>query len=560
VRGRWLAAVVAGFAAVCVACGGSGATHSAELLAAHPVAKAVHGPILAIVTAASVNANGQPSGISHSFAPSQPKVTALVVLGKLRGAGELTVSWSQVTSQGPQQLFTQSIAVNSFGRAYSTAVSQGVLAAGSYRVSASIDGVSRSVVWVVPGAADSTSPNVGATGATTAASASASPAAQSSPVAFAAGAGSSTPQPPVAGPSGTIPPPSAPSTGCAIQGGDEWGGTGTWQYEEKLGLGAAVLCAPAAAGVTYSGSVFATMASTLVPVGHLDFDPPDLLEGASTFDPCSLPGGSDLPGAKLTYEVVVYKPGPTKEFTGHATLDSDHASPVLSGGSVPVAGTMVHEGQTITVHITATEPTTQGPQEGIHDIQLTGPDGLIDSKDYGTHPTKCDTSRLTKTLTATYTVPKDPPPVITLTAHASDFAGNESTPLSASFPTTKTSHWTGTMDTTATVQTNSTACPTETETRTDTLDLTVDAQGAVQGTQTGPIVVNCPGLTEQTPYSGAVTGQLTTHEFSLFLSSFTGTVVVPLTSANMAYVQVSGTIDGTAWTTTVTLTRSTANS
>jgi hypothetical protein len=90
--------------------------------------------------------------------------------------------------------------------------------------------------------------------------------------------------------------------------------------------------------------------------------------------------------------------------------------------------------------------------------------------------------------------------------------------------------------------------------------LTVDAQGAVQGTQTGPIVVNCPGLTEQTPYSGAVTGQLTTHEFSLFLSSFTGTVVVPLTSANMAYVQVSGTIDGTAWTTTVTLTRSTANS
>ena len=549
-RGRWLAAVVAGFAAVCVACGGSGATHSAELLAAHPVAKAVHGPILAIVTAASVNANGQPSGISHSFAPSQPKVTALVVLGKLRGAGELTVSWSQVTSQGPQQLFTQSIAVHSFGRAYSTAVSQGVLAAGSYRVSASIDGVSRSVVWVVPGAADSTSPNVGATGATTAASA--SPAARSSPVAFAAAAGSPTPQPPVAGPSGTIPPPSAPSTGC---NNDQ---TMSSEAEEMFNVVATVFCAPAAAGVTYSGSVFATMASTLVPVGHLEFIPPDLLGGVFAVDTCSLPGGSDLPGAKLTYEVVVYKPGPTKEFTGHATLDSDHASPVLSGGSVPVAGTMVHEGQTITVHITATEPTTQGPQEGIHDIQLTGPDGLIDSKDYGTHPTKCDTSRLTKTLTATYTVPKDPPPVITLTAHASDFAGNESTPLSASFPTTKTSHWTGTMDTTATVQTNSTACPTETETRTDTLDLTVDAQGAVQGTQTGPIVVNCPGLTEQTPYSGAVTGQLTTHEFSLFLSSFTGTVVVPLTSANMAYVQVSGTIDGTAWTTTVTLTRSTA--
>jgi hypothetical protein len=272
VRGRWLAAVVAGFAAVCVACGGSGATHSAELLAAHPVAKAVHGPILAIVTAASVNANGQPSGISHSFAPSQPKVTALVVLGKLRGAGELTVSWSQVTSQGPQQLFTQSIAVNSFGRAYSTAVSQGVLAAGSYRVSASIDGVSRSVVWVVPGAADSTSPNVGATGATTAASASASPAARSSPVAFAAAAGSPTPQPPVAGPSGTIPPPSAPSTGCNPRRRR----VGLWQLGNTRrcsDVGAAVLCAPAAAGVTYSGSVFATMASTLVPVGHLEFDP-----------------------------------------------------------------------------------------------------------------------------------------------------------------------------------------------------------------------------------------------------------------------------------------------
>ena len=153
----------------------------------------------------------------------------------------------------------------------------------------------------------------------------------------------------------------------------------------------------------------------------------------------------DLPGAKVTYGAVVYTPGPTRKFIHHDTLAPDRPEPpVVTGASTPAHGALVHAGQTITVHITATEPTNDGPQEGIHDIQLIGPDGLIKSKDYGTHPIACDKSRLSKELTATYTVPNNPPATIKLTAIAHDFVSRERT-LSASFPTGG-QVWNGTFD------------------------------------------------------------------------------------------------------------------
>lgn len=220
---------------------------------------------------------------------------------------------------------------------------------------------------------------------------------------------------------------------------------------DTIPIFAVVDCGAPAPGVVDSASVAATMKGALVPLGPLKFDQAG---GESTdtefaVHPCSLPGGSDLPGAILTYEYVVDIPKPVKVFTFHYTLPDDKAPPVLTASSTPPGGTKVVPGQVITVHITATEPNGQGPQTGIQGIRLTGPQGLIDRASYGDRPTACDTSRLAKTLTTTYTVPDKPPAIIHLSAVARDFAHNQSADLSADFPTTGVP-WTGTIGATTT--------------------------------------------------------------------------------------------------------------
>jgi hypothetical protein len=297
-----------------------------------------------------------------------------------------------------------------------------------------------------------------------------------------------------------------------------------------------VMCRETSSSASDDGSIFATMAHSLRFIAPLDNRGSGLLAAEADVDLCSLPGGSDLPGAKLTYEFVLYKPGPTREFTFDYTLPDDRAAPLLRGGSNPPHGTTVQAGDTIKIHITASEPTNKGAQEGIEDIQLMGPDGLIDSADYGKHPIACDRSRLSKTLTTTYTVPENPPAVIHLTAIAHDFAGNESIPLSADFPTGHNA-WTVSFD----LDRHNPTCP-ETEIGTGTL--TVAANGTVQGTTSGNYT--SPG-TCRVPYgpagsfTGFVTGTFAANQFDItfFMSGVDNAVLgtpltVPLTSSTTA--------------------------
>jgi lysozyme len=152
-------------------------------------------------------------------------------------------------------------------------------------------------------------------------------------------------------------------------------------------------------------------------------------------------------------------------------------------------------------------------------------------------------------------------------------AAHVSAPLVAGLPTGqasstgKASDWVGSIRTTTTSPTNSSTCSPITGRWNAALDLTVDAQGAVHGIQTGATDASCPGgPITHTPYSNPVTGQLTAHEFRLDLAwpvaGVMPTLIVPLTSPNAAHVRLAGTISigtGTAWTTTVTLTRTLAN-
>ena len=385
--------------------------------------------------------------------------------------------------------------------------------------------------------------------------------------AFLHGADLTTPLPRAAGPS------NASALHCP--GGDSWEYTARAQ---TIGVDVEVYCSdsrgkgvviPPAPGVNYRGYLYATMATgnTYDDVGLLDnlhesefnghkaADHTYVLGGVFDVRYCSLPGGSDLPGAVFRAKVVVDEPAHF-DITDQYTLPDDKAPPVLSGGSTPPHGTKVHPGEVIKVHITATEPADRGPQEGIQDIQLLGPDGLVDSAQYGNHPKACDLSRLTKTFTTTYTVPNDPPPVIRLTAVAHDFANNESATLSADFPTGDV--WTGTAHIVShfTYPPALHECP-ATEIDDYTFNLVVGAEGAVQGTDTKLAKVTSCGRTTTLSLRFPVSGQLTDTEFH-FTDLYFVTVVPLSSSKTMATAQLRGgstTNPNTgAWTGTIKLT------
>ena len=502
--GRQALGILIAMATAVAACGGATSTTPTST---STLSTSVSGPILALVTAASVDADGQPSGLSQAFAPSQPKVTALVLLGGLEGATDLAVTWSQMTGNSLQPLFTQHIAVRDFDRAFSTALSQGVLASGTYQVSASIDGATTTTAWLVTPAFTNAALSSSLSAPRSATPLAAAAARKANLDAFSEEAGSTGPQPPTLGPSGVIPPPShLLNCGFSVMP--------SMDNPDTVSLVTSAACPTPGPVVTYRGSVFATMQGPLHLLGPLEFSSKQAGVAAFHVDVCSLPGGSDLPGAVFTWRVVYKKPSPFHDgdYTGHFTLPADYAAPVLTAGSTPPHGTKVQAGERIKVHITATEPTSLGPQEGIHDIQLLGPDGPITSAVFGNRPTACDKSRLTKTLTTDYTVPDNPPPIIHLIAIAHDFVNDGSASLSADFPTGDV--WTGTAHVVVQIR-NPHLCP-ATSVQNYSFKLAVGAKGAVQGTETWVYkeTTTCgPGVSGR--FSLPMSGQLTAGEFHL---------------------------------------------
>jgi hypothetical protein len=94
--------------------------------------------------------------------------------------------------------------------------------------------------------------------------------------------------------------------------------------------------------------------------------------------------------------------------------------------STPARGSKVMPGDPIVLTVTATEKRSGGPwQMGVERIQVIGPEGLVDSKDYQEYRGKaCDAKSWEQTFEVTYTVPENPPPQIELCAIGEDFAGN----------------------------------------------------------------------------------------------------------------------------------------
>jgi len=160
---------------------------------------------------------------------------------------------------------------------------------------------------------------------------------------------------------------------------------------------------------------------------------PYVISGNADVDvaPCSLPGGNDLPGATIVirYEATGYD-GKPQRLAETFTLGDDRDAPALDVHSIPPKGSKVRAGDKIVVKINADEGFGDGRgswQTGVQSIQLLADDGKVepDFTEPGMLPKACANKSWKRTLETTYKVPKNPPPIVHLTAIAADFAGNE---------------------------------------------------------------------------------------------------------------------------------------
>ena len=441
------------------------------------------GPIAEILTAVTLAKDGSPLGPSTDFLPNAPQVTVVVQIGNLAGSGpqDLSVSWFKDKPSGPdEELFTQHIQVTQGARAYATGISPGILMTGEYSVIASLEGKTAAWRWIVTTMSGGTKSRRRLQGSQleldgntaswrwmVAASASTRiprllEVSQSEPPSVT----TATVGPPTSGPSGVVPgdqtqepPASTSSGGCALSVNPEGGTSGTYATVDATG------CTGDSIVVAASGGTGASR-----QIDHFDGDSIRF----ESVDPCKI-GGSDLPGAKLTYVAsVAHGPDAGKSSTATITLGPDVDPPGIVPDSVPMPGAQVFAGDHIVVTLLVSdEPRIGG--SGVAEIKATSPQVTLDGgeQSYGAQPAPCDNAR--RVLQPSFTVPNDPPDVIVVTISTKDFAGNART-IELDYPTK--AEWIGiaTLKSTSTVPGNS--CTMQWLV---SLKVFVGGKGAVQG-------------------------------------------------------------------------------
>ena len=226
------------------------------------------------------------------------------------------------------------------------------------------------------------------------------------------------------------------------------------------------------------------------------------VEATFPVDPCRLPGGSDLPDARLTINLIAEAPARNQSYT--AQLAADIEKPTLRMTSDPPSGSAVNAGDQIRIRMEASEDYGEariGWQTGVQKIQLR--DESLDRDVAPQHADggpmrSCAQKAWTRRLEVTYTVPPNPPPVIRLRAAAWDFAGNKDDGI-AEFATgirRAAMSWHGTVRWTHHVVGR---LAWATTTASADVSLVHDGQGGLTGTMSGRHEAtsgdNCPGRT-----------------------------------------------------------------
>lgn len=267
---------------------------------------------------------------------------------------ELIVSWFQLDGSPPLvPAFEHRIEVQAGDHAFSTGVSQGLLASGRYEVTAAVGSDSRSVMWMV---SEERQGGLGGEGLKSGTVSLLVPpdGTEDGPEA----------QPPRAsGDSGAI--------GDAPPSGSSAGGCGLSVVPHGL-VSAWIDVTGCGGGSTVVGAGAAGAPMRVIETVTGDFSRPTGL------DPCKV-GGSDLPYSEMTIAARI-DAGPHAGLAGSTNrrLSPDEAPPTVTVEATPPVRTQVFPGDTILLVIRVDDGISPGlGQTGVRDIRVTQADGTV---------------------------------------------------------------------------------------------------------------------------------------------------------------------------------------
>jgi hypothetical protein len=360
------------------------------------------GPLRGLVMATGIGQDRALIDSRLAFATDDKAATAVVGLGTdVPDRATLTVAWYRLKGvAGREHLFSHKIIVGPGGRAHSQGVAQKGLAPGVYETVATMGERQVRAPWVVRVAAEPK--QYGARSAV-----------------FLSIAGQSTstledwevPSPGESGWDGDLPPvPEGPPPDvCTVNDITVTMSPMTDLLASSWLIGP---CSTATLTATVSGPPV-TIASDAGLSGVVS-------NVFGQTDYCELPGGSDLPGTVVRFEV-----------TGSASDSRDYALPDLGGflvtgvESLPEAGSRVKAGDTIKLHALAM---LMPPALGVEVLYVDDGTDLIESVGNisgSDEPVPCDLGRYYARLVTEYRVPVNPPPIIEICANAAGFDGTK---------------------------------------------------------------------------------------------------------------------------------------
>lgn len=361
-------------------------------------------PIVDIVPAASIDEEGQPVDPTLVFAPDAPRITIVARAGEVTGS-PMDITWSQVTDEGEQELFTHTVEVGSFDAAYSVGENPGTLTPGTYRVEATLEGESLSTQFEVEASGEAEAAGQGATSG-----------------------------PPSSGDSGAVGPPIAP-------GQVDETALFTFLNHEPVDPNAARIQLMIMAGLEGGSGRVEAKAGMGGGFRTLSFptDELGLVNKILDFDPCAHPGGSDLPGTGASFEITLFGDGGAglEAIVYLIRLGPDTARPAVTLNIEPRSGSQVEPGDEIFFDATAEEARSGlSWQTGVRDLRvkaIPGEDLVPQVRADSSTAQPCDRKQWSLVTQGSYEVPDDPPPTFRICPIANDFAGNQNSDTCATY-------------------------------------------------------------------------------------------------------------------------------
>ena len=458
-----------------------GASESGQNQTPAPAAETKRPPIIAIAIASAIDDKGKLVNPRFTFPPNEPQITAIVYVGKSNGR-QLKVTWYKVSEDGDgksfdEKIFEHQIQVKSDERAFSVAKNPGgTLELGRYKVVATLEGQTKETRFDISPpkrpSKTSTRPDeelfegqLQSKDADRAFSlgTNADGLRAASAFEWASGSGTRmqkvtlnasslrtpsnaiTPQGaqqgkrPVAGMSGsatqsTSAPAASGVADCVVKIIDMEGrDSGSWDRAFTVDGWALARCTQSYVDRLGGSPLFDVSATVSGPPEQLDWFRAGTDQENRMFlhvDPCKLPGPSDIPGTRVTLRATSASAMNYKPANSVYTLGEDTSTPSVVVSPIPARGSLVKAGDKIDLVVVAWEE-RGGPswQTGVRRIWLEAtPEGSFDKEPEWDNPSRlpkpCDQKTWEKTFDATYTVPKNPPPIIEICAYADDYADN----------------------------------------------------------------------------------------------------------------------------------------